>query len=116
MASSLLMQRQKKGQTPTLLSAAEANRLIDFYNAWRQAEVRPAGAGTVTIGEQNVIIDLSQSIGDLQARMTALEQQNNVYLSLITTITAALANATIVCNPDGTISLTFPGIAKQPLI
>ena len=115
MPSSIRMQRQAKGRAPTLLSAAQANMLIDLFNALQEIEVRPAGAGTAVMSGDKMTIDLSTSLGSLDARLTALEHNIDPHSSLLNTITAALANATIVCNANGTITLTFPGISMQSL-
>ena len=109
------MNLQVKGAAPTLISATEANKLIQFFNAFQAVEITPAGTGTVLFGEDKIIFDFSGTNADLAAKLQTIQGQVDALTSLLSIVTAALANATIVCNSNGTISLTFPGIAPQPL-
>lgn len=113
--SKRILQYRIKGQPPTFLETDEANALVDAVNALNNAVVVPEGAGTLQVSNGGLTLDISQLINDLQSRLAAVEQQQNAYNTLLNQITAAMANATIACNSDGTITLTFPGIATQPL-
>ncbi len=47
------------GETPTLLEADKANELIRAINAFRALTVSPQGLGKITLGEKNVVLDLT---------------------------------------------------------
>lgn len=106
--------RQIKGAAARALSTAQYNQIVDFLNSLQSGTVLPPGTGTLTMGDRGLVLDLSQSgPSGLQDRVAFLEGQLDVAMSMIYTITHALANATIVCS-GSSIVLTFPGINTQP--
>jgi len=111
--SGIRMNRQAKGAAPTLISATQANILIDFYNAMQAATVSPMGSGSFVFASDKIILDLSQLIASLQAQIQTLQGEVDAVTSQLSATTYAIANATIVCNPDSTITITFPGIDPQ---
>lgn len=113
--SGLKLDRQVKGGPLVLTKREAANRVIDLVNALRQLTVSPSGAGTFHMGEDDATLDLSEFFQGTKVRLDGLEDRVAAAESLINTITAALANATIACNPSGGITLTFPAIDPQSL-
>lgn len=113
--SGLKIDKQVKGGQLVLTRTEHANRAIDLLNALQTLRVSPAGAGVFTIAEDFATLDLSQLLKGAQTQYDALAVRMSAVESAVNLITAAMANATIVCNPDSTITLTFPSIAAQPL-
>lgn len=57
------------GQTPSLLDTDKANELVDAINSLQQMQVNPQGFGKLTLGDKNIILDLTQ-IRDLINQLT----------------------------------------------
>ena len=111
--SGVKMNRQVKGAAPTLISATQANLLIDFFNAFQSATISPAGFGVIHYAGDQVVFDLGPLVENLQTQLDQMKSDNDSLRSQLSVVTYALANATIVCNANGTITITFPGIVAQ---
>ena len=116
-----------KGKAPTLLDTATANRVIDSINGLINARIQPDGAGTVSLGTNDCVIDLSPLVklinDQVQAQIQAALSQSASNAGggavapgpgSLAGIVASLqaATMTITCNSDGTISgaINFPGL------
>lgn len=108
----------KVGDTPTLLDADFANRLIRFINAIASAKVSPAGVGRFVVTEQSFALDMSPQkatsqsgapdLANVQAQVAALQGQ-------VAALITSLRNATISasCDPvtgEITITIAFPNL------
>lgn len=113
--SGLKIDKQVKGGPLVLTRREHANQAIDLLNALQSLRVSPAATGAFTIAEDLATLDLSQLVKSVTTQNSALSDRISAVESSVNKIFAALANATISCNSDGTISLTFPGIEIQPL-
>lgn len=113
--SGLKIDKQVKGGPLVLTKRESANQVISLMNALQSLKVSPSGTGTFTIGEDLATLDLSQLLTGIRTREDALADRIAALESTVNTITAAMANATIACNGDGTMTLTFPSIQAQPL-
>lgn len=114
------------GQTPSLLDTDKANELVDAINSLQQMQVNPQGFGKLTLGDKNIILDLTQIrdlINQLTTTVNAYSQTSGAGggggggggRDALTTFTVnklieALSTMTLaaVCNPgDGTITVTL---------
>lgn len=102
--------RLQKGSVPSLLEADFGNRIVDLCNAVINAQVKPQASGKFTIGERDMILDLSplQAANQAQA-INDLQNQIDGVSGLVSAIIAALnaASITAVCNGDATITVTL---------
>ena len=48
-----------KGESRSLLEAAEANKLVRIINALLALQIKPENAGKLTIGDTNAVLDLT---------------------------------------------------------
>jgi hypothetical protein len=113
MASGLIIPEQVTGGPIVLTRRESANRAIALLNSFQQMIVSPVGAGKFRIADNRATLDLSDFYNETLDALGGHEDRIQVLESLVNQITAALANATITCNADGTITLTFPGIDPQ---
>jgi len=92
------------------LGTANANKAIALLNALLAFRVTPSGAGSASVADNEMTLDLGDFYSGTKARLDSLEQNLSQVQSDITTLYAALHGATIMCNANGTITITFPGI------
>ncbi len=114
--------QMRPGQTPSLLDAATANRLIDAINALSGLIISPAGYGRMTTdGKGGAVLDLSpiqETIAELNKKLNAIQSTNSAAADLgplvtgFNSLVASINSSTLAveCHGDGTITatLTFP--------
>ena len=105
--------QQVKGGPLILTRRPHANQAISILNALGAMRVSPAGTGEFVITDTDATLDLSPLSRTMNTRLEALEQAHSALASMQNVITAALANATITCNANGTITITLPHIVQQ---
>ena len=120
-----------RGEVPSLLDAEKANELINAINAFRTMTISPQGFGKLTLGKDNVVLDLNslkKLIDELSTTVSAFSQANGgggaggsgggTSSSVTNTINAIInglqgMTLTLACDPatrqiTGTINLTLP--------
>jgi hypothetical protein len=119
-----------KGDTPSLVQADYANKVIRAVNAMTSMEVAPkAGVGFLAYAGDTAILDLTAldqrlrliegvDLSNIVSRLNALENDVANIISTTNAIISSLESASIsanaTCNENGTItvnvSLTIPNI------
>ena len=120
------------GDVPSLNSAEKGNELIDAINAFMSMKITPEGYGKLTLGDNNVILDLTdlqKIVNQINTQMAAMSTtsvsgggggggSSSDVANKVNEIIGALNAMTISaeCDPvDRTITVTLNIDVPEPL-